>query len=533
MRNLKSMITMLCAIGLSLSLLVACSDDDKDKGQGGEGQACYPNGTCNKGLFCYSKLCVRVTDAGLSDGPLADAGGTDQGTDQGKVDAALGDKGIDASKPGGAPTFQWGISAGGTLDDLPAGVAVDGSGNVYVTGQFSDSVSFLGTTIKAQAKADGFVASISSAGKLNWVKTISGAGGVNPRDITVDASGKAVVVGRFTQTITAGSTSLTSMASYDGFLLGMDAKGNFTWAKGVMGNGAVEVTSVALDKTGDAYITGIIPATAVVGGKVVTGPAYAAKIDNKGAWKWSAAIGGDPKTTVGGIALDSSGNSYVVGDFRNTATFGGKAITAKGMQDVFVAKVSSSGSLSWTTTAGGNGEDYGHAVAVDPSGKVQITGSFGYQNATASFGSITLNPMGTVHSNFFLAALDTSGKFVSAAGGGTSKVTVGDAVAAGASGGVIVAGRFSGSGAFGKHSVTCNSLDVDLFLVGADTAGSYHWAVNTGGTTGKIAKNYVRDIAVGKSGEVYLVGDFRLTASYGGKTYSSKGMGDVMVLKFK
>ena len=481
-------------------------------------------------------------DMAVPDGPQVDLAKSDVGTpdkgtpdsaspDVGGPDAAVADAAADQGvQPPVAPTMKWGYSAGGTLAEEGAGIAVDGSGNVYVTGKFSDTVSFMGSTIKSQAGFDGFVASISPAGKLNWVKTLSGPGAVLPLDIAVDSAGNSFVVGKFTQSIKAGTKTLTALKSYDGFVLKMDAKGDALWAEGAKGAGSGEVTSVALDSAGDAHIAG--KGTAVLGGTTVNGPIYVAKVSSTASWKWSTRVGGETNTVVGSVALDSVGNSYVVGGFRSTGTFGSKTSISKGMQDIFVAKVTSSGSLGWVTTAGGIGEDHGYAVAVDASGKIQITGSFGYANASAAFGSFTLKPVGSIHSNFYLASLDSSGKFLSAVGGGTAKVTVGDCMAANGSKGVIVSGRFGGSGTFGKHPVSCNSLVYDIFLVQADSSGAYQWAANAGGTTGKAYKTFARDIAISKTGAIYLIGDFWGTATFGGKSFTSSGNRDVMILKF-
>jgi len=480
---------------------------------------------------------MTVPDGPQVDQAIPDVGFPDTGTpdsappDVGGPDVAVADAAVDqGAQPTVAPTMKWGYSVGGTLAEEGASIAVDGSENVYVAGKFNGTVSFMGFTIKSQGGTNGFVASISPAGKLNWVKTLSGPGAVLPLDIAVDSAGNSFVVGKFTQTIKAGTKTLTSLKSYDGFVLKMDAKGNTVWAEGAKGAGSGEVTSVVLDSAGDAHIAG--KGTAALGGTVVNGPIYVAKVSSTASWKWSIRVGGETNTAVGDIALDSSGNSYVVGSFSKSGTFGSKTYTSLGMEDIFVAKVTSSGSLGWVTTAGGTGVDYGHALAVDASGKVQITGSFGYANASATFGSFTLKPLGSIHSNFYLASLDSSGKFLSAVGGGTTKVTVGDCMAAHGSKGIIVAGRFGGSGKFGKHPVTCNSLIYDIFMVHADSSGAYQWAANAGGTTGKAYKTFIRDIAISKTGAIHLIGDFWGTAGFGGKSFTSSGDRDVMILKF-
>ena len=80
--------------------------------------------------------------------------------------------------------------------------------------------------------------------------------------------------------------------------------------------------------------------------------------------------------------MDSSGNSYITGYFEGTVDFGGGDITA-GNTDIFVLKLDSSGVSQWANTYGGTSTDRGYGIAVDSSGNSYITGSF---QGTVDFG---------------------------------------------------------------------------------------------------------------------------------------------------
>ncbi|HIF48339.1 MAG TPA: hypothetical protein EYQ68_00335, partial [Cytophagales bacterium] len=85
-------------------------------------------------------------------------------------------------------------------------------------------------------------------------------------------------------------------------------------------------------------------------------------------WGYVAKAGGSSNDLVDGIAVDSSGNAYVIGIFSYTTTFGSTSLTSSGDTDIFIAKLSSSGSWQWAVKAGGSNSEGGFGIAVDPNG---------------------------------------------------------------------------------------------------------------------------------------------------------------------
>jgi hypothetical protein len=121
---------------------------------------------------------------------------------------------------------------------------------------------------------------------------------------------------------------------------------------------------------------------------------FVAKYGPDGVLLWARSAGGTDGDAGLGIATNRRGNSFVTGRFEGTATFGAgearetelttAAGSARGINDVFVAKYTSHGSLLWATSAGGTDVDVGLGIATDHRGNSYVTGAF---TGTATFGA--------------------------------------------------------------------------------------------------------------------------------------------------
>ena len=86
---------------------------------------------------------------------------------------------------------------------------------------------------------------------------------------------------------------------------------------------------------------------------------FLAKYSQSGNLLWNLTAGGSGEDAASTVALDASGNAYIVGSFRNVATFGSFSRSSNGSDDAFIAKVSPSGSILWVQSFGGSNQDVG------------------------------------------------------------------------------------------------------------------------------------------------------------------------------
>ncbi len=423
----------------------------------------------------------------------------------------------------------WAKKAGGTNYDYGSGIAVDASGNSYVTGGFEGTATFGSTTLISNGEEDIFIAKLDSRGNWLWAKKAGGTSTDNSRSIAVDASSNSYVTGYFYDSATFGSTTLTSYGYDDIFVAKLDSRGNWLWAKNAGGTSEDRGEGIAVDANGNSYVTGCfdIRATATFGSTILTSDRisdiFIAKLDSSGNWLWAMNSGGTGYGEGWSIAVDASGNSYITGYFAGTATFGSTTLISNGGLDIFVAKLNSRGNWLWAKNAGGIYYDYGSGIAVDANGNSYVTGCF--YSTTATFGSNTLTSKGD--DDIFVAKLDSSGNWLWVKNAGGTSDDSGSGIAIDASGNSYVTGCFEGSATFGSTTLTSKGF-TDIFVAKLDSSGNWLWAKNAGGTS----RDSVNDIAVDASKNSYVTGYFQGSATFGTlPPLTSYGNNDIFVAK--
>jgi hypothetical protein len=276
----------------------------------------------------------------------------------------------------------WSKRFGDAAQEAGKGVAVDEAGNVVVTGYFHSTVDFGGGTLASAGSSDIFVAKFDAAGDHLWSKRFGDGDVQAPYSVAMDGAGDVVVTGDLSGTVDFGGGPLTSEISSDVFLAKFDAAGNHLWSKR-FGNWRWQIgTSVAMDESGNVVATGRFQGTVDFGGGLLTSARatsddiFLVKFDPNGNHLWSKRFGDQSYQRGAGVAIDGWGNVIVTGDFEGTVDFGGGALTSAGYEDIFVVEFSSNGSLLWRQRFGDQSRQSGTSVAVDAWGNVVVTGGF-------------------------------------------------------------------------------------------------------------------------------------------------------------
>ncbi|HLY61685.1 MAG TPA: SBBP repeat-containing protein [Terriglobia bacterium] len=354
---------------------------------------------------------------------------------------------------------------GGSNDDRGAAIAVDSSGNAYVTGYTVSSdfptvnafqSVFGGGNCGSPSNSpcyDAFVAKLNAAGSaLIYSSYLGGGGNDLASGISVDSFGAAYIVGS-TASSNFPVTSSPVQAVYGGgaynaFVTKLNPGGNTAaYSTYLGGQGEDHGAAVAVDSSGNAYVTGYTISNnfptkfplqiSLAGGTCGTTPcfdAFVTKLNPAGsALVYSTYMGGTGGDYGYGIALDSAGDAYVSGLTTSTnfpVTSGAFQTVGGGVSyDAFVFKLNPTGSaLDYSTYLGGLGSDVAYAIAVDPYGSAYVAGySYGQGFPVAS----PLQSSGVFLDDAFITKINASGSaliFSTYLGGSGNDVAQGIAV---------------------------------------------------------------------------------------------------------
>jgi hypothetical protein len=316
---------------------------------------------------------------------------------------------------------QWATYLDGTGVDNGWSIALDSFDNLYVTGQYNSSspvtlqnVSGAGQTassitLDSTITPAVFILKYDSNGIAQWATYLNGAGVDVGRSIVLDSTNNLYVTGQYNSNSsvtlqnvsgtgqTASSITLPVTSGNAVFILKYDSDGIAQWATYLDGTGADIGYSIALDSTNNLYVTGQYNSISSVTLQDVSGTGQTAssitlpdtsgnavfilKYDSDGIAQWATYLDGTGTDVGWAIALDSTNNLYVTGQYNSSSPITGQTTSIITLPDtsgnaVFILKYDSDGIAQWATYLDGTGADIGRSIVLDANDNIYVSGEY-------------------------------------------------------------------------------------------------------------------------------------------------------------
>ena len=326
-----------------------------------------------------------------------------------------GEEDVFVAKYDAGGNLAWARKAGGSYEDVAYGVSTDANGNVFVTGLFHDKAIFGDYTLIANGSySDLFIAKYAANGVLLWVRQAGGTAPDLSQGIDTDLCGNAIITGYFRDQTDFEGTTLISEGLNDVFIAKYDFDGNLVWVRKAGGESYDYSHSISVDASGAAVIAGRFKKTATFENTTISAQGhddiFVAKYDSDGNYLWVNQAGGSSQDIAYAVTTDSESNVIVSGSFFGTAYFNNTWFTSSGSADMFLMKYNPQGTYLWAKHIQGNKSVRAYGISTDVLDHVFVTGGFA---GTASFGDETLSATGTwSETDIFAAKFDAEGELL-------------------------------------------------------------------------------------------------------------------------
>ncbi|WP_437932787.1 protein kinase [Sorangium sp. So ce291] len=317
-------------------------------------------------------------------------------------------------------------------------VAADAGGDLWITGAFRGAIDLGAVRLQGAGYADVFVARLAPAGEVLWARRFGDGEWQSSGDIALDRAGNALVTGAFRGAIDFGQGPLRNPAGNDIFVAKLDAAGNVLWSK----------------RFGD-----------------------------------ESEQGGNR------VAVDQAGNVVIAGQCSGSLDLGDGALRGAGRYDIFLAKLDASGNTRWSRRLGDAAEQLAYGLGVDARGNIFLMGGF---EGAVDIGGERLTSAGSM--DVVVARFDADGRPRWGRRFGGPEHNHAYSLVVDAAGDVTVTGSFQGTMAVEGRRLTSAGGD-DIFVARLDAGGHLLWIRRMGGPGDDLGA-----LAAGVDGEPIVVG---------------------------
>lgn len=394
-----------------------------------------------------------------------------------------------------------------------------------------------------------FILSISctllAQGEFGFAAQLAGANSILGRSVAVDDDGNVYSTGYFQDDMDAdpgpGQHIISSLGSWDIFVVKLDSNGAFQWAHSFGASAADQGHDVHLDPDGNPVFVGhfenSVDFDPGAGNHDMDSPgfksAYVLKLNPDGELIWAVPFNSGADAECRSMDIDDLGNIHVAGFYSNWIDVdpgpGSVQLNSEGGVDMFIARLNSIGEYVWGKSVGGNDNDFANDIHVTSTGsECFYTGRFGLSvDFDPGAGLNTLTAVGD--DDAFVSAFNFQGAHLWTYQVSGSEQIDGHTVQTDGTGFVVFAGSYQGTADFGGAQFTAMD-NSDTFVCRLTPFGGFHQAVS-------YQADFMEDMIVEPSGAVNMIGYFSGTHDFdpgaGIHEMTSLDNNDVFVLELR
>lgn len=301
--------------------------------------------------------------------------------------------------------------------ELGRKIITDVDGNLYVAGEFADSIYFDGKKLISNGDKDIFLAKINSTGTILWIKNFGGMEADWSGGLCIDENSDIFLTGTFRGEITLGDSVYNSNSWYDIFLLKISNDGQIIWSRAFIGDGGNSTNAITKDNNGYIYITGYYQNNLKFDNFQLIGPTarsdlFIVKLNTDGNVIWAKSTKSNANNYGNSIIADNIGHLYLTGFMWDSVYFDDHLLVSTSMMQAYISKVDAfSGKFLWAIGGGGAGWSEGNSIVIDSDDNAILTGWYRnelyFGNKSVSNGGNDIGP-----DDIYISKFDSTGNLI-------------------------------------------------------------------------------------------------------------------------
>jgi Secretion system C-terminal sorting domain len=419
--------------------------------------------------------------------------------------------------------FMTTYQAGGLNYDWGRDIVSDNNGNIYTVGQFEGTCYFNSQFVTSTGGFDTYIVKYQPDGTVEWATSFGGVIDDYSMAISLDDANNIYVAGSYSISINFTDTIINSAGTTAAIVVKFDPNGNFVWARQFTGNG-YDVCYDLKCVNNNVYVTGIFSDTLTVDPSNILmsnggQDVFVAKLDTSGNVAWARSGGGNNEDISRGVGIDGSDNVYITGSFRNSPTFGAFNMTSYGSRDIFLVKYNSSGTEQWIRQIGGSVSDATSGIDVNSSGDSYVVGRVSTAVNVGTFTNIG-------YGGALIAKFDINGNFEWISQGYGTNDCIWYDVSVDDFGKAYVIGSFQDTAFFGNDTLLGTGAFVYKGIFGCYSSnGTLHWIKQTT----NMGTCLPSGVYLGNDTTLYVTGMYAQINTIGDDTLSWIGSNDIFI----